>query len=182
VSQSVQTAMTDENRSGRLRQFQDRLAERLQKADVHPQAARLGLQIGETRLLVSLAQAGQILPVPRMITPVPLARDWLLGLVNLNGKLFAVSDLQRFLGGAGIRLTKESRLLAFGPALELDAALLVTRMLGLHETSAWVVSEHGAVDAEGFIGRTLVDPDGTTWQELDLAALAGDEKFLAAAR
>ena len=74
-----------------LKDFQARLTERLKEASATPDlAARLGLMIGEQRWLVDLSEAGEIVPVPDTIAPVPLTRDWLLGLVNLRGALYTV--------------------------------------------------------------------------------------------
>ena len=164
-----------------LRDFQERLSERLRQAGSSTHSARLGLAIGEQRWLVDLAEAGEIVPIPAQMTPVPLTRDWFRGLVNLRGTLFGVSDLQRFAGDAPTPLAKESRLLAFAQSLNVNAALLVTRMLGLHDAQGWreePARQHWAPWA----GRCLVDADGREWFELSLVRLAADERFLAVSR
>lgn len=180
---SAQTAVepVQAERKEQLRQFEARLSERLRQAGAVPRAARLGMQIGERRWLVDLAEAGEIAPIPASITPVPLTRDWLLGLVNLRGALFAVTDLQRFAGEAPTPVGKESRLLAFGAGLRVNAALVVTRMLGLHDAQQWSVDESRRHPAP-WAGRCLVDAEGREWNELGLARLAADERFLSAAR
>lgn len=170
-----------ESRSGRLREFQDQLAERLRKAELAPGSARLGVQLGDRRLLVNLVQAGQIVPVPRSITQVPLVRPWLVGLVNLRGQLLAVSDLLEWLGEGQTTLTRESRLLAFGASLKLNAAILVTRALGLQDTSAWGLAQVDGARPD-CLRRALTDPHGNRWDELDLALLAADPAFQSAAR
>ena len=181
-----------------LRQFQARLSERLRQADVAPRVARLGLLIGGQRWLVDLSEAGEIVPWPVPVTPVPLTAPWFRGLANLRGVLFGVSDLDRFAGGEATPLSRDSRLLAFGASLNLNAALLVSRMLGLHDPMGWQVAEDGGEDAQGQVpahgtasaqaqapawaGRTLIDGEGRTWRELSLARLAADERFLCAGR
>jgi twitching motility protein PilI len=172
-----------------LKEFQARLTERLKEATATPDlAARLGLMIGEQRWLVDLSEAGEIVPVPDAIAPVPLTRDWLLGLVNLRGALFTVVDLQRFAQLGTTSITKESRLLALAARLNFNSAILVTRMLGLRNVASMRVDE--AADAEVFgplgrpdwIGRTLIDADGQRWHELDLARLAAGSAFLMVGR
>jgi twitching motility protein PilI len=170
-----------EARSGRLREFQDQLAERLRKAELAPGSARLGLQVGERRLLVNLTQAGQVVPIPRSMARVPLVRPWLIGLVNLRGTLVAVSDLPEWLGEGPTPRTKESRLLVFGASLRLNAAILVTRMLGLHDTNSWEPAPR-VDERPACLGRGLIDPHGDRWEELDLALLAADPAFKSAAR
>lgn len=172
-----------DRRRQRLHQFQARLDERLRQADAVPRVARLGVVIGERRWLVELAEAGEIVPLPGGITAVPLARPWFRGLVNLRGTLYGVSDLQVFAGGAPTPVSRESRLLAFGASLEVHAALLVSRMLGLHDAHDWRVLEGAAgTPTHAWEGRALLDEEGRTWHELSLARLAADEEFLSAGR
>jgi twitching motility protein PilI len=182
------------SQSTQLKDFQSRLNERLREAGTTPDlAARLGLMIGGQRWLVDLSEAGEIVPVPDMIAPVPLTRDWLVGLVNLRGALYTVIDLQRYAQLGRTEVSKESRLLALAARLEFNAAVLVTRMLGLRNVASMRVEEAGAQPSpeEGgfgpggrpdWVGRTLIDADGHRWHELDLARLAGGSAFLLAGR
>jgi twitching motility protein PilI len=175
-----------------LRDFQARLTERLRQASTAPDlAARLGLMIGDGRYLVDLSEAGEIVPLPESIVPVPLTRDWLLGLVNLRGMLFTVVDLQRYANQGHAELGKESRLLALAGRLNFNAAIVVTRMLGLRNVSSMRVADDGAGgDAADdgkparheWIGATLVDADGHRWRELSLARLAAGDRFLMVGR
>ncbi len=172
-----------------LKDFQARLAERLKEASATPDlAARLGLMIGEQRWLVDLSEAGEIVPVPDTIAPVPLTRDWLLGLVNLRGALYTVVDLQRFAQLGTTSSGKESRLLALAGKLEFNAAILVTRMLGLRNVASMRIEDDAADDGFGargrpeWVGRALVDADGHRWYELDLAKLAAGSAFLMVGR
>lgn len=175
--------------SPRLEAFQARLTERLREATVAPDlAARLGLMIGGQRWLVELSEAGEIVPVPDAIAPVPLTRDWLLGLVNLRGALYTVVDLQRYVQQGRTEVGKESRLLAFAGRLNFNAAILVTRMLGLRNVASMRPDDGPPSDDFGpggrpeWIGRTLVDADGQRWHELDLAKLAAGSAFLMVGR
>ena len=168
-------------RRSSLRDFQARLSERLRQAGTAPRTARLGVLVGGQRWLVDLAEAGEIVPVPAIVAAVPLTHDWFVGLVNLRGTLHAVSDLQRFAGDAPTPVGKESRLLAVSASLNVNAAILVSRMLGLHEASGWTADparQHWAPWA----GRCLVDGEGRDWNELSLARLVADERFLSASR
>lgn len=148
--------------------------------------ARLGLLIGEHRWLVDLAEAGEIVPAPDGIAPVPLTRDWLLGLVNLRGALYTVVDLLRFAQWGQTELTKESRLLALADRLDFNAAILVSRMLGLRSLSAMrpleLASDARAAATPDWIGRTLIDAEGHPWRELKLARLAAGGEFLRVGR
>lgn len=173
-----------------MQSFQERLDARMREAvDAPDHAARLGLMIGGQRWLVDLSEAGEIVPVPETIAPVPLTRDWLLGLVNLRGALYTVVDLQRYAQLGRTELTKESRLLALAARLEFNAAILVTRMLGLRNVASMRVEASPGADASfgpagrpDWIGRTLIDADGHPWHELDLGRLAAGSAFLMVGR
>lgn len=154
-----------------------------------PSDARLGLLVGEQRWLLDLSQAGEIVPIPEAIVPVPLTRDWLMGLVNLRGALYTVVDLRRFAGMGRTEPGKESRLLPFSPRLHVNAAILVTRMLGLRNLTAMRPVEapqepDRALGGRRFdwIGATWMDADGHVWRELDLARLATSSEFLMVGR
>ena len=166
-----------------LREFQARLSERLrQAASGTGPSARLGVQVGGRRLLIELAEAGEIVTINAPVTPVPLTHDWFKGLVSLRGSLYGVSDLARFEGGELAQTTKETRLVAFAPRLNLNGAILVDRMLGLQNTEAMSERKPDDAPARPWLGRGWEDADGNHWTELSLERLAGDERFLAVSR
>ncbi|MCP5266412.1 MAG: chemotaxis protein CheW [Burkholderiaceae bacterium] len=171
-------------RRGALREFQARLSERLQNAaEGEGIRARLGLLVGEKRWLLDLAEAGEIMPVPAQITPVPLTESWFKGLVNLRGALYGVADFAEFSGEARTALGKETRLLAFSSRLELNAAILVSRMLGLHNTEHMtkVPTERASPDAP-WAGARWTDAQGFEWNELSLARLCESDRFRSVGR
>ena len=166
-----------------LREFQARLSERLrQAASGTGDAARLGVQVGGRRLLIELSEAGEIVAFNVAVTPVPLTHDWFKGLVSLRGSLHGVSDLARFQGGELTQTTKEARLIAFAPRLNLNGAILVDRMLGLQNVSTMTEDESAGSAGQPWRGRAWVDEQGKHWTELSLERLAGDERFLAVSR
>ncbi len=188
--QSASAKLALVNRRDRLRDFSAGLAEKLKRAEATPLAVnRLGFQIGARRLLVDLADAGEILTVPD-IMPVPLTRSWYRGLANVRGNLFGVVDLSLFAGGPPTPLDKESRLLVFSGDLRFACGMLVSRMLGLRNVAdldaAPATDEpHAVADDRLFapwVRTRLVDAQAAAWQELDLAAVTADPRFLDIAR
>ena len=146
--------------------------------------ARLGLMIGHQRLLVELAEAGEIVALPPVIVPVPLTRDWFLGVTNVRGSLFTVIDLRRFAGDGVTEIGKETRLLSLAPSLGFNVTILVNRMLGLRNTasmSATVNSSPGSAGA-GWLGRSYADAEGHIWRELSLSRLVATPEFLMVGR
>ena len=166
-----------------------------------PSAMRLGVLVGTRRWLVDLAEAGEIVPVPA-IAPVPLTRPWFRGLANLRGALYTVVDLAAFAGEAPAAFDKDARLLALGERLQFNAALLVSRMLGLRSTAAMRRRPDAAADDAALTdpgagavgaavpgatdtaaqpawqGETWLDEAGAAWHELVLHRLVRDERFL----
>jgi twitching motility protein PilI len=113
--------------------------------------------------------------------------------VNLRGALYTVIDLQCYAQLGRTEVSKETRLLALAARLEFNAAILVTRMLGLRNVASMRIEEAGAQPSpeEGgfgpagrpdWVGRSLIDADGHRWHELDLARLAAGSAFLLAGR
>lgn len=161
-------------RSTRLREYQEQLLERMQAAKSGSGAPirQLGMQVGATRYLLDLLEAGEIVaPVP--LARVPLAQPWYLGLANVRGTLVGVIDLARYLGadaqpaGASPALSSGARLVTFAPSLGFNCALLADRVYGLRQASS--------MQREG---EALRDADNILWTPLSLAALVREARFL----
>ena len=172
-------------RRERLREFQSSLSERLLKAQSAPVASnRLGLQIGPSRILVDLVEAGEILVIPS-ITPVPLVKSWYRGIANVRGNLIGIVDLSLFAGGEATTIDQDSRVLTFGSELRFAGGILISRMLGLRNAADLEPVPDPATSASRFapwVRAHRVDAQGLHWEELDLAALIRDERYLRIAR
>jgi twitching motility protein PilI len=164
-------------RRTRLREFQAQLVERMQAVRSGAQAhvSQLGVMIGQTRWLLNLQEAGEIVSVGA-ITKVPLTQDWFLGLTNIRGNLISVIDFANFQGLPPTPIDKESRIVAFAPALSFNSGLLVSRVIGLRNMADMEPqSEAGA--APWSVQRYL-DRDSQVWTELNLSLVIQDPQFL----
>jgi twitching motility protein PilI len=155
-------------RRTRLREYQSQLLARMQaaRADTTVRSRHLGIEIGATRYLLDLLDAGEIV-APAPVTAVPLTQPWYLGLANIRGKLVGVIDLACYLGHGATAPAPEARLVTFAPALGFNCALLVSRVYGLRQAAG--------MQADGDLLR---DRDAVAWTALSLAALVRDERFL----
>lgn len=164
-------------RRTRLREFQAQLVERMHAAaaGTGTQANHLGIMIGQSRWLLNLQEAGEIVSVSG-ITKVPLTQDWYLGLTNIRGNLVSVVDLARFGGMPATPVDKESRIIAFAPALAFNGGLLVSRVMGLRHIGD--MEEQAVVDASPWVAQTYVDRDSQVWKHLNLSLLVQDQQFL----
>lgn len=165
-----------------LREFQSRLAERLQRARTDSRtAAWLAVECAGQGLLLPLSGAGEIFAVGAL-QPVPHTQAWFVGVANLRGILHGVVDLAAFLGlreplkADGVR--DPARLVAFNPAIGAHCALLVDRLAGLRNPEPLQREPDDPAPRPPFAGAGWRDADGRRWQEIDLAALARHEQFL----
>jgi len=96
-----------------LRKYQEdilvRIKDQTRAADANTRN-RLGVRAGDRRLLVRLDDISEVLPVPE-VHPVPLSRSWFLGMANVRGNLYGVSDLSQFAGGSATTIGVASRIL-----------------------------------------------------------------------
>jgi twitching motility protein PilI len=164
-----------------LRSFQQELASRLvSKTAAQVESSRLGLSSGGAQWLIRLADAGEVITIPPVAT-VPLTQPWFLGVANIRGNLYSVIDFGGFLGqDAGVAPPGggQSRLVLFGPrAGELRAGIVVARVLGLRNL-AELAPASPPVDGPQWYGQRWMDADGGVWQEIDLARLSQDRRFL----
>ncbi|MEO6408787.1 MAG: chemotaxis protein CheW [Burkholderiaceae bacterium] len=163
-----------------LRDLQGRLAQRLQLAKGR-EAARswLAVECAGHGFLFPLRDAGEISPLTSLL-PVAYSQPWFVGVANLRGHVHGVVDLGRFLGVTEDAAARDAaRLVGFNAAFGLNCALLVERLSGLRSEEQLVATTEEIGPSPPFVGARYADNAGRVWQELNLAALAADESFLA---
>lgn len=169
-----------------LREFQTRLAERLQVARTEGVAAAwLAVEAGGQKYLFPLSQSGEIFPWVSA-HPVPFTQPWFVGIANLRGGLFGIVDFARFSNtkappNRSDLPHSDARLVAFNSALNMNCALLVDRLAGLRKQDAFVDFVVKQDDAPDFFSNQYIDHAGERWQEINLQTLAGQDRFLAIA-
>ncbi len=161
----------------RLREFQQALALRLRQAAELPQRqSRLAVQVAGRGYLFNLDDISEVAPIAD-ITAVPLTREWFLGVTNVRGGLYAVSDMASWLGLHAPSDIGARRLILLGQRLgKQRAGLIVSRVVGLRLLDE--MSTHDAPLLRGWECASWVDRDGVAWVEVDLAQLASDPEFL----
>ncbi len=173
------------SRRARLRDFQSQLMERMQaaKSGAHIRANQLGIQIGRTKYLIDLREAGEIVSSGNL-TKVPLTKSWYLGLSNIRGSLTSVVDYSLFDGGEPTLQDSSSRVLAFSNSLSFNSGLLVSKVLGLRNADDMDLLDEDKSGDLGLSGKKpwvlnrLVDADGNIWSQLSLSLLVQDLEFL----
>jgi twitching motility protein PilI len=92
-------------------------------------------RIGEHSLLVPLEEIGEVLEVPRDVTPVPATKDWVFGIANNRGTLLPIFDLRGFLFGSPTSRSARNRVLLIRRD-EVPAGLLVAEVTGIRHFEA----------------------------------------------
>lgn len=162
-----------------LREFQQDLIDRMQaKGRTGDQISTLGVQIAEQNWLVDMHDLSGVLPLPPL-TAAPLAQPWFLGVINVRGALYGVSDMAAYQqrGNAASTGPRQAsgaaanRVLLVAERHAFNAALLVERVLGLRSARTWARSEAG--------GQVQYrDEQGNCWHKLDIPGLLEQQEFL----
>lgn len=167
-----------------LKEFQERLAQRLRTASQTPgtEASWLAVEAGTAKLLFPLDHAGQIFPWTA-IQSIPYVQPWFMGVANLRGNLCGVVDLAAFMGRSMEKprtelMLSQCWLVAFNPLLETNSALLVDRLAGLRTTAMFAASAAPAQGSPAYFGHVYIDEQGIEWQEINLQAITNDAVFL----
>jgi twitching motility protein PilI len=139
--------------------------------------SQLGVMIGQSRWLLNLQEAGEIVSVGT-ITKVPLTQEWFLGLTNIRGNLISVVDFANFQGLPATPVDKECRIIAFAPALSFNSGLLVSRVMGLRNMADMEPQPAPDSNAAAWSVRRYIDRESQVWTELNLSLMVQDPQFL----
>ena len=160
-----------------LQEYQQDILSRLKsvtESDAVVAASRLGVQIADVFYLIDLNDINEVLPVPEFLR-VPLTQAWFLGMANVRGNLYGITDLSRFLHGVPASINAQSRILLAHDRYDINAALLVDRLVGLRNLEAMQYSNNKK-NKEDILKYT--DEGGQQWQELDISLLLERNDFM----
>lgn len=160
-----------------LRDFQEYLADRLTTAAQGRGALSwLGIEAGNEAWLLDLSDSGEIVQSPQL-APVPLTRPWFAGIANIRGNLHAVTDFSVFRGGVPTPQNANARLLLIGARHGANAALLVSRLLGLKNPEDFTAETPDDL-APAWGAQRLADTQGKIWRKLSVRELLADHDFM----
>ncbi len=160
-----------------LRDFQTYLAGRLSDAAQGRGAVSwLGVEAGSESWLVDLSDGGEIVPAAQL-TSVPLTQPWFVGIANIRGNLYSVTDFSVFRGGAPIAQNSNARLLLIGSRYGVNAALLLSRMSGLKNPADFTLLPSDESGPE-WGSQRFSDTQGKIWYKLSVRDLLADKNFM----
>jgi len=156
-----------------LREFQQNVLNRIQvqtSGGAASLVSTLGVQIGGQNWLVQMGDIAEVLPLPTLVT-VPLTRPWFLGVANIRGNLYSITDLSAFSGMGETVRGGSNRVLLLAEKYHFNAGLLVPRVIGLRDSSVWKETALG-------METCLCDEQGQLWRRLDIPDLLRRTEFL----
>jgi len=162
-----------------LRDFQSRLAERLEAAQAASGAtSKLGFLAGGRQWLVNLDQVNEVVTV-RQLTSVPWSQKWFVGVAAVRGVVYGCVDLAAFAGVAMPLPKGESRLLLAHPRFGVNSALRVERALGLRPLKELAPEPLAAADPAWVVARWRTG-GSEVWAEISVEKLVNTPAFLEA--
>jgi twitching motility protein PilI len=167
-------------KTSNLREFQEAILLRLKEATAKGSAvstSRLGVIIGSKRVLINLNQVSEVLPVPPMQN-VPLTMPWFLGVANVRGNLYNITDLAQFMGLPPTQKSTNNRIVLINSETTTQAAIVIDSLVGLRSVEA-MKSKPKTKNKEAFFSKnSYEDGDKNEWLELDVEALVQDKAFI----
>lgn len=165
-------------KSSNLREFQEAILHKLKEATSQGAAestSRLGVMVGDKRMLVNLSEIVEVLPVPPF-QQVPFTQPWFLGVANVRGVLYNLTDLAQLMHIPAPVKSANQRILLLNSLHTTQSALVVSGLLGLRNLGDMQVkaTEQDVL----YTSRTFVDASLNDWVELDIEALVQDETFI----
>ncbi|MDZ4211794.1 MAG: chemotaxis protein CheW [Methylotenera sp.] len=167
-------------KTSNLREFQEAILLRLKEATAKGSAvstSRLGVTVGQKKILINLSEVSEVLPVPP-IQAVPLTQSWFLGVANVRGNLYSITDLAQFMGMSPTPKSANNRIVLINSETTTQAALVIGSLVGLRSVEA--MKERPAAESNGefFSKQSYEDADNNEWFELDVEALVQDKAFI----
>ena len=145
-------------------------------------SAVLGVAVGEDRYLIPMAEVSEVIPIPKL-AHVPLTQPWFLGLANVRGNLYGITDLGVYLGGEPVPFNLKSRILLVMAENKLYGGFIVNSMLGIRDLSEFIPVKPAKKKLPQCVTAQYKDAEGRQWWKLSLVKLmVDDEKFLQVAR
>ena len=142
----------------------------------------VSFRIGEEQFVADREQVREVLMLPEMMTRVPGASRWLLGIANLRGHLLPLVDLKLMLGSGRTSLRRMTRVISVNHR-EVPAGLVVDEVLGFrrfmdHEFSN--EAQETSVRCDRFVAGSYQRGE-ESWPVFNLFDLVESNMFLQAA-
>ncbi|MDZ4140704.1 MAG: chemotaxis protein CheW [Methylotenera sp.] len=167
-------------KTSNLREFQEAILLKLKEATAQgatTSTSRLGVMVGSKRVLIDLNDVSEVLPMPPLQS-VPLTQPWFLGVANVRGNLYNITDLAQLMGLPPTAKSANSRIVLLNSQVTTQAALVVGSLIGLRGIDSMQAKQTDKDGEALFSKQALEDIDKNEWLELDVGALVQDMHFI----
>lgn len=166
-------------KTSNLREFQEAILLKLKEATeqgASESTSRLGITSGSKNYLINLNEVKEVLPLPPFQS-VPLTKSWFLGVANVRGNLYNISDLAQFMGMPPTHKSANNRILLLSTESTTQVALVIESLIGLRSIETMRLQERSAV-ASAFSKQSFVDNNDNEWFELDIESIVQNQDFI----
>lgn len=143
--------------------------------------AMLGVAAGEDRYLIPMVEVSEVIPIPKLAR-ISLTQPWFLGVINVRGNLYGITNLGVYLGGNPVPFNLRSRILLTSLDHKIYGGFIVNSMLGVRSLSEFMPAKPAKRKPFESITTQYKDTEGRLWQQLSLSELMHDERFMQIAR
>ena len=170
-------------KTSNLREFQEAILLRLKEATAKGGAvstSRLGVIVGSKRVLINLHEVSEVLPLPPM-QHVPLTLPWFLGVANVRGNLYNITDLAQFIGLPPTPKSINNRIVLINSDVTTQVAVVIDSLVGLRSVEAMKrkPATKNNKNKDAFLSESSYeDVDKNEWFELNVEALVQDKAFI----
>ena len=137
----------------------------------------LGLMLGDVRYLVRMKEIGEVIQVAQIV-PVPLTQPWFLGIVQVHGNLYGITDLGVYLGGESLPFDARSRILLVSAHYRMNSGFIVNNLLGIRSLAEFETCEVADEQLRNGVSHIYRDKENRIWYELDLRTFVREKRFL----
>ncbi len=162
--------------------YQHTFTKQIEGADINEtSSAVLGVAVGGDRYLIPMIEVSEVISIPKL-AHVPLTQPWFLGLANVRGNLYGITDLGAYLGDNSMPFNLKSRILLVSPGNKSYGGFIVNGMLGIRNLAEFSPIKSAKKKLSRGITAQYKDTEGRMWRELSLFELIRNEKFFRIAR
>jgi len=150
-----------------------------QQMDIQTTWDAIGFGLFGRRLVVAMRDVREILTLPVM-TRIPGARPWVLGLANIRGNLMPILDLQGFLTNEPASTKRRTRVLVVSQR-GVTAGLMVDEVYGIrHFLDEEFTAQQGASSVSPLDGYLVGSyrQTGEQWGIFDMSKLFDTPEFM----
>ncbi len=137
----------------------------------------LSMLISGERYFVHMQEIGEVIQVPEIV-PVPRTHSWFLGIINVHGNLYGITDLGVYLGGKPETFDAKSRILLVSSNYNINSGFVVSNLLGIRNLSEFKHDQFFAGQLPRGVTYVYKDQAGNLWYQLDLRTLIREKHFL----